>query len=227
MTIHCIAFDLDDTLWACHPVIIRAEQHFYDWLKRYYPKIPQKYSEAALTSHRMAFMQSHPDNRHDLTYLRKRWMELLADEVEYNYELVEPGFEIFWLARNEVTFFDGTLDALEDLATKYSLGVISNGNADVNHIGVGHLFDFTLSSESAGISKPHPDIFDQAIKLSGFSKEQTVYVGDDAKRDIVGAQGAGIKGIWFNPKLTPWPKGKAPFAVIQHLNQLEKIIINI
>ena len=218
MTIRCIAFDLDDTLWACHPVIVRAEQRFYEWLKRYYPKIPQKYSEAALISHRMTFMQSHPDNRHDLTYLRKRWMELLADEVEYNYDLVDPGFEI--------TFFDGTLDILEELSTKYSLGVISNGNADVNHIGAGHLFDFTLSSESAGVSKPHPDIFDQAIKLSGFNKEQTVYVGDDAKRDIVGAQSAGIKGIWFNPKLTPWPKGKTPFAVIQHLNELENIVIN-
>lgn len=228
MTIRCIAFDLDDTLWECHPVIERAERQFYKWLQSYYPKISQKYSEAELIAHRMAFMQSHPDNRHDLTYLRKQWMMQLANEAGLNLKhddsFIENGFEVFWLARNEVTFYDDTLDILEQLSARYSLGVISNGNADVHHIGVGHLFDFVISSEQAGVSKPHPDIFKQALDLSNTTKQQTVYVGDDAKRDVLGAHGAGIHAIWFNPKLTPWPGGQTPTAVIQHLNQLEDIV---
>ncbi len=228
MTIQCIAFDLDDTLWECHPVIMRAEHRFYKWLQAYYPNISQKYSEAELVTHRMAFMQSHPDNRHDLTYLRKHWMMQLANEVDqklkHDDSFIENGFEVFWLARNEVTFFDDTLDILEQLSKRYSLGVISNGNADVHHIGIGHLFDFVLSSETAGVSKPHPNIFEQALNLSSATKEETVYVGDDPKRDIIGAHSAGIHAIWFNPKLTPWPGGKTPTAVIQHLNQLEEKI---
>lgn len=225
MTIQCIAFDLDDTLWECHPVIEHAEHRFYEWLQSYYPKISQKYSEADLITHRMTFMHSNPDNRHDLTTLRKQWMMQLANEVGYDLKqdksFVENGFEVFWLARNEVTFFDGTLMHLEALSARYSLGVISNGNADVNHIGVGHLFDFVLSSEDAGIAKPHPDIFNQALKLSKTEKHETVYVGDDPKRDILGAHGAGIHAIWFNPSLKPWPGGQVPTAVIQHLDQLE------
>ena len=222
MTIRCIAFDLDDTLWECHPVINRAEQGFYDWLKRYYPKIPQKYSEAALIEHRMAFMHAQTEQRHDLTYLRKRWMESLADEMGYDHSWIESGFEVFWLARNDVTFFDGTLDILGDLSSRYSLGVISNGNADVHHIGVGHLFDFTLSSEGAGVAKPDKDIFHQAQALAQVELDEMVYVGDDPKRDILGAQGAGIDAIWYNPRLQPWPGGKTPFAVIRHLNELEE-----
>ena len=225
MTIRCIAFDLDDTLWECQPVIERAEQRFYAWLQSYYPKISQKYSEAELITHRMAFMHTHPNKRHDLTYLRKQWMLQLADEVgiplKNNNRFIEDGFEVFWLARNEVTFFDDTLDILEQLSQRFSLGVISNGNADVHHIGVGHLFDFTLSSESAGVAKPDPNIFHQALRLAKAEKHETVYVGDDAKRDILGAHGAGIHAIWFNPKLTPWPGGRTPTAVIRHLNQLE------
>ena len=228
MTIRCIAFDLDDTLWECHPVIERAEHRFYEWLQSYYPKISQKYSEADLITHRMAFMHSHPDNRHDLTTLRKQWMRQLANEVGYDLSqnaqarsFVENGFEVFWLARNEVTFFDDTLVHLEDLSTRYSLGVISNGNADVHHIGVGHLFDFVLSSEIAGVAKPHPNIFEQALKLAQTNKNETVYVGDDPKRDILGAHGAGIHAIWFNPSLKPWPGGQTPTAIIQHLDQLE------
>ncbi len=228
MTIRCIAFDLDDTLWECHPVIERAEHRFYEWLQSYYPKISQKYSEADLITHRMAFMRSHPDNRHDLTTLRKQWMRQLANEVGYDLtqnaqarSFVENGFEVFWLARNEVTFFDDTLMHLEDLSTRYSLGVISNGNADVHHIGVGHLFDFVLSSEVAGVAKPHPNIFEQALKLAQTERNETVYVGDDPKRDVLGAHGAGIHAIWFNPSLKPWPGGQTPTAVIQHLDQLE------
>lgn len=221
MTIRCIAFDLDDTLWECHPIIKRAEQRFYDWLKIVYPKICQKYSEVALIQHRMAYMQSQADLHYDLTTLRKSWMRILADEFGYDHMLAKSGFEVFWLARNEVTFFEGTLSILEDLASRYSLGVITNGNADVNHIGVGHLFDFTLSSEAAGVSKPHPDIFHQAIKLSKFDLNETIYVGDDPKRDVIGAQEAGIKAIWFNPKKLAWLEKDAPFAVINHLTELE------
>jgi len=221
MTIKCIAFDLDDTLWECHPVILRAEQKFYQWLQSYYPKISQKYSKSELIEHRIAFMKAQDDKLHDLTYLRKHWMRKLADEVGYDYRYVDSGFEVFWLARNEVTFFEGTLDILQTLSDTYSLGVISNGNADVNHIGVGHLFDFTLSSEMAGVSKPHQDIFDQALKLASTQSHETVYVGDDPKRDILGAHNAGLHAIWFNPSLKAWPGGKNPSAVIQHLKQLQ------
>jgi len=224
MTIRCIAFDLDDTLWECHPVIKRAEQCFYDWLKIVYPKICQKYSDVALIEHRIAYTQSQADFHHDLTTLRKSWMGLLADEFGYSHALVDSGFEVFWLARNEVTFFDGTIGILEDLASRYSLGVITNGNADVHHIGVGYLFDFTLSSETAGVSKPHPDIFHQAIKLSKFELGETIYVGDDPKRDIIGAQKAGMKAIWYNPNNQIWQEQEKPFATINHLSELEEKI---
>lgn len=222
MSIKCIAFDLDDTLWECHPVIEHAEQCFYDWLITYYPKIPQKYSAPALVEHRVSYMKAQQDNLHDLTVLRKDWMKNLANEVGYDDGYVEAGFEVFWLARNEVSFYDNTLDILEDLATRYSLGVISNGNADVNHIGVGHLFDFSLSSEQAGVSKPDKIIFDQALVLAGTKAHETVYVGDNPKNDVLGAHGAGLHAIWFNPKMHAWPGGRTPSAVIRHLNQLEE-----
>lgn len=227
MTIRCIAFDLDDTLWACHPIILRAEQHFYAWLKLYYPKICQKYSCEALIQHRTKFMRLHAECAHDVTALRKNWMKQLAKEFAYDNSMIEPGFKVFWLARNEVTFFDGTLDILHDLSTRYQLGVISNGNADVNHIGVGHLFDFVLSSEKAGVAKPHQDIFNQAIQLADVQASEIVYVGDDPKRDVLGALSAGLHAIWFNPTLQEWPGGRTPSAVIQHLEKLESEVIHI
>ena len=227
MTIKCIAFDLDNTLWAVNPVIAKAEQGFYEWLNSYYPKITQKYSSEALVQNRMDYMHTRPDSHHNLTELRKSWMRILADEVGYDHSYVEPGFDIFWTARNEVTFYDGALDMLEQLSKKYSLGVITNGNADVHKIGVGHLFDFSISSEHAGVSKPHKDIFHQAMELSDYEFHQTVYVGDDPKRDVIGAQQVGIKAIWYNPTMLPWPGGQTPAAVFQYHHQLEDKILNL
>lgn len=221
MTIRCIAFDLDDTLWDCHPVILRAEQRFYDWLKNTQPAITDTHSFDSLLEHRFAYMRENDALRHNLTALRKRWMRSLAQEHETGDDWIEHGFRIFWLARNEVTFFDGALDIIEKLSKRFTLGVISNGNADVHHIGVGHLFDFTLSSEKAGVAKPHRDIFVQAAKLSNHSIDQCVYVGDDPERDILGAKRAGMKAIWYNPTLKPWPGGLPPDAVIRSLHELQ------
>ncbi len=227
MTIKCIAFDLDNTLWAVNPVIAKAEQGFYKWLALYHPKITQKYTGEALIQHRMDYMQTRPELHHNLTDLRKKWMRVLADEVGYDHSYVESGFDIFWSARNEVTFYEGVLDMLENLSKKYSLGVITNGNADVNKIGIGHFFDFSLSSERAGVSKPHEDIFHQAMEMSEYELHETVYVGDDPVRDVLGAQQVGMKAIWYNPTLEPWPGGQTPAAVFQHYDQLEDKIVNL
>jgi len=236
MTIKCIAFDLDNTLWDCDSLIVKAEQHFYAWLKDVFPQITSKMTESELVEHRMAYMQNYPELHHNLTILRKNWMRQIAeeiggisfkDETTFVAEYIEAGFHVFWHQRNNVIFYDGVLDMLESLSKKYSLGVITNGNADVNYIGIGDFFDFSLSSQEAGVAKPHEDIFYQAMRLSDYEIEDTVYVGDDPKCDIIGPQNIGMKAIWYNPKLKPWPAGKTPAAVFQKHHELEDKISNL
>lgn len=224
MTIRCIAFDLDDTLWPVKPVIQQAERHFYGWLQQHYPLITAQYALPELMKHRMNYMQQYPELQYNLTCLRKNWLATLAQAHDYPDTLVEAGFEVFWLARNEVTFFEGALEALESLSARFLLGVISNGNASVQHIGVGHLFQFTHSSAEAGVAKPHPAIFHQALERVGISPHQAVYVGDDPVRDIQGAASAGLRTVWFNPERQAWPGGQEPDATIHHLAQLEAVI---
>lgn len=224
MTIRCIAFDLDDTLWACHPVIKRAEKKHYRWLAEHYPKLTETYSFDAFMQSRNAFMANNPELVHDLTQLRKQWLRELAQALNYDDEMVESAFRIFWLARNEVTFYDGVLDVLQTLSKSYSLGVISNGNADINHIGVGHLFDFSVSAREAGVAKPHPDIFQLALQKAGIKEDEVVYVGDDPIRDIQGANQAGWHSIWYNPKALPWQGEGMPSQTITNFNVLEEKI---
>lgn len=227
MSIRCIAFDLDDTLWECKPVIERAEQVFYTWLQAHYPRIPAAYTPKELIQNRQAYMQNYPDLQYNLTLLRKNWIASLADSHAYDHAIVEAGFEVFWRARNAVTLFDGTLDTLNRLAEKFVLGVISNGNASVDYIGIGHLFRFVHSAAEAGVAKPHPAIFEQALASVFLTPDQAVYVGDDPIRDIQGAAAAGWKTVWFNPQRKPWSGDTKPDAIVADLRELETILTSL
>ena len=221
MKIKCLTFDLDDTLWDCAPVLYQAEKKCYQWLQRYYPKITAKYTEQQLFESRQQYMHKHPEQIFNLTQTRLNWLRLLASEFSYPLELAEDAFQVFWLARNQVTFFDGVLESLEQLSVNFSLGVISNGNADINHIGIGQYFDFSVSVMDVGVAKPDPAMFHYALRLANSKAEETLHIGDHPDFDVLGALNAGLHAIWYNPTQQNWLNEKKPTAIIQSLNEIK------
>lgn len=222
MTIKCITFDLDDTLWDCKSVLTHAEKVSYQWFEKYYPRISSTYSFQELIDSRVNYLKSHPEDAYDLTKIRKDWLAQIASECGYSEQTAEDAFDVFWLARNEVTFYDGALAMLEQLSSQYSLGVISNGNADVNHIGIGQYFDFSATVQNAGVAKPDEKIFEHALQLANREAHQTVHIGDHPHYDVIGALDAGLHAIWYNPTQSPWTDNKKPTAIIQHLNEISQ-----
>lgn len=210
MSIACITFDLDDTLWDLRPVILRAEDEFYAWLARRCPRIVAALGPEQLVIHRRQFCQQFPHETHDLSTLRKRWLAHLFDQFGYREVSVEMAFQVFWEHRNAVTLFDEVAPAMERLRGRYALGVITNGNACVQYIGIAHWFDFVVSSERAGASKPAPRIFHTALEHAGVDPARVVHVGDDPVNDVLGAAGVGMRTVWYNPARRPWPGDLAP-----------------
>ena len=149
MPIRCVAFDLDDTLWDCKSVIDHAEQQLYHWLNEHHPIITRRYTLKELVSARGAYMRDYPELHHDLGQLRLQWLGSLAKEFNLAQDWVEPAFEHFLIARNEVEFYTGVPEALAKLAEDYMLGVITNGNAEISRTELGHLFQFAHSSAAA------------------------------------------------------------------------------
>jgi len=221
MTIKCITFDLDDTLWACSPVLIKAEKACYDWFSQYYPKITTTYNESQLFESRQQYMQTHPEQMFNFTASRLNWLAQLADEFHYPLHMVEDAFQVFWLVRNQVTLFEDALESLDQLSANFSLGTISNGNADVNHIGIGSYFDFNVNVIDAGVAKPEPAIFQYAIQLAGYPANEILHIGDHPQCDVLGALNAGLHAIWYNPTQDEWLENKQPTAIIQQLKQIE------
>lgn len=204
----CVMFDLDDTLWECKPVIQRAERLFYEWCERSHPKITQRFTPSELVQNRISFCREKPEWHYHLTKLRKAWLESLVSECGTDDSLIDEGFEVYWLARNEVALLEGVESFLLDLKEQYVVGAITNGNADVEHIGLGYLFDFSVSSIQAGVAKPDHRIFQFAAEKAETPLEQILHVGDDWKRDVQGALRAGAKAAWVTGLSSGKPDGQ-------------------
>ena len=206
MNIKCITFDLDDTLWACQPLIEKAEQRFYHWLTINRPQVSEHYTRSEMTAHRVKYAQSHSAINHNLTQLRKNWLSVLSTECGYDDDWIEDGFNVFWIARNEPVLFPGTERMLSELKQHFTLGAITNGNADIALCGLGDYFDFSVHSEEVGASKPDPRVFDYALNLSGFLPHEVIHIGDDPVRDIIAAKKVGMKTVWANIDNNNWPE---------------------
>lgn len=94
---------------------------------------------------------------------------------------------------------------VNNLAKRFSLGIVSNGYPDVQYrklktLALDHLFRCIIVSEEVGIRKPDPRIFWLATKSLDVESEDCMYVGDYYDHDILGAKKAGMLACWFNPQ---------------------------
>jgi putative hydrolase of the HAD superfamily len=110
---------------------------------------------------------------------------LLADMQKTKYELV---------------LYDDVLTAFTKLKRKgMVLGLISNIDKDVtpllDKLEITHWLKVKMTSKEAGVSKPHPEIFHEAVKRAGMANHEVLYVGDQYQIDVMGARGAGLKGL--------------------------------
>ena len=102
--------------------------------------------------------------------------------------------------------------------------MVTNGNADVRRIGLGHHFKFVLCAEDIGIAKPDARLFQEALQRGGVDASQAVHIGDHPGDDIAGAQQAGLRAVWFNPTGKAWEADKHPDAQIRNLNELPPLL---
>ena len=86
-------------------------------------------------------------------------------------------------------------------------------------------FDGLVSSERARSYKPHPGIFEYAMKMMGVSPERCVHVGDSLHSDVLGAQEIGMTSIWIERDGRISDIGDSqPDFTIQSLSELKSFL---
>lgn len=203
--VRAVAFDLDNTLWHVEPVIARAEQRWLDWLLEHCPRIPQRLSLEDMRMARLELAAREPHRAHDFTYLRIASLAAHARECGYDASIAERAFEVFYAARNELEMFEDVRPGLARLRAGFELASLSNGNADLELIGVAEYFAVSLNARGVGAAKPDRRCFEALSDELRLQAEQILYVGDDPLLDVQAARSAGLRTAWMNRTCAAWP----------------------
>ncbi len=215
-----ITFDLDDTFYDNRPVLERAERVLQEWLAQHYPRLVERFDTPGLRSLRHDVARANPHLGHDLTVIRKMALGQAAQACGYNHELVEPAFEVFHRARNQVQMYADVLPTLRALKPRYALAALTNGNADIRKLGLSPLLQLSVCAADVGAAKPEPLIFREAARQMGIIPARLVHVGDDPVRDVAGGAAAGFGTVWINRAAEDWPGGPRPDAEVRSLGEL-------
>jgi putative hydrolase of the HAD superfamily len=122
--------------------------------------------------------------------------------------------------------FEGTLEILEYLDSKYNLHIITNGFKEVQHSkleqsGISSYFLTVTNSEMVGVKKPNRKIFDHALSIAQADVKDSLMIGDNLEADILGAKNIGMDAICFNYHKVDVPDD---IPKINHLLELKQYL---
>ncbi len=204
--LQALSFDLDDTLYNNSPVIAAAEQAMLTALAQHVPAGEASDSDF-WWRHRLKLAKVAPELRHDIGRWRLLGIEagllelgLAPDEAK---TIAQQGYDAFLDARTKISLTTEVNDLLTALAKQYRLIAITNGNACINKMGLGRLFEFSLQAGPDGKMKPYPDMFQLAATRLKLAPSQILHIGDSHRADVMGALAAGCQAAWLDHHQQP------------------------
>lgn len=195
-TIRALTLDLDDTLWPVGPTLVRAERLLHDWLRAQAPSTAAAFGVERMLALRQDVARRRPDLAHDLTELRRITLREALAACGEDVALADPAFDVFFAARQQVTWYEDVAEALERLGRRFVLFGLTNGNAELGATGLSAHLAGSVGARECGVAKPDARIFHAACARLGLAPAQVLHVGDDWALDVVGARRAGLHSAW-------------------------------
>ena len=215
-----VTFDGDETLWPLGPVIERAISESCRSLARAFPG--SAVTPDDLMADRLAVQRELPAGTSMRAYRRaafQRRVDLLGGGPD---ALVDELLEQFQTLRSSlIEPYPDALPVLDRLHPHAVVGLISNGNANVELTPFRGRFVFCLHAFVHGPEKPEVGMFVDALAQTGMHGDVAVHVGDSLEHDVAGARAAGWRSVWLNRDGSANETGIAPDAEIASLDELD------
>lgn len=202
--IRAITLDLDDTLWPFAPIGVRVEQTLDAFLRTHSPATADMYPIEKMRDLRTRVFAENAHLVHDMSALRQLTIEHALRDSGGDLGLLDAAYEVFYAERNKVEYYPDSLAALERIAAQVPVAAVTNGNADLDRVGIGHLFAFTLGSREHGVAKPDASIFHAACDRLSCAHGDVLHDGDHIEMDVAGAARAGLRTCWINREDRRW-----------------------
>lgn len=127
---------------------------------------------------------------------------------------------------HELDVFDDVRDGIERLRDAgYDCFVVSNGNPEmlasmIEHARIDDLIDDTISADEIETFKPAAELYRHAAARTGTPIDEITHV-TAGWFDVMGAQHAGMQGVWANRKSMPWePFDGSPYMTVETFYEL-------
>ncbi|SMB88252.1 putative hydrolase of the HAD superfamily [Pasteurella testudinis DSM 23072] len=104
--------------------------------------------------------------------------------------------------RHQISMPPQSIAILNQLAQRYPLVAITNGNVEPHRIGLSQ-FSLCLRGGEHGRAKPHFDLFAQTMQHFQVQPHQILHIGDNLHTDVQGAIQAGCQAVWLNLNAEP------------------------
>ena len=167
-------------------------------------------------------------NREELRW-KRMWRTLVDYKISDEALAKSMSERYLEILPTKTNLFPDCKELLTYLSEKnYPMHLITNGfektqQLKLKNSGIDHYFKEIITSEQAGIMKPHAAIFEYALNKAGTTAEKTIMVGDTLEVDILGAINAGMDTAYFNPAEPPTAKIR-PTYVLENLGELMRIL---
>ena len=147
-------------------------------------------------------------------------------------QLLEKWENDYWeTVKTKTTLFPETIRVLEGLAVKYKLGLVTNTQGQKTPVKhrialfpeLEKFFkDIIVAGEGGIPPKPDPSPFHRSLKNLNVKPDEAIYVGDDWRIDVCGAEDAGVRPIWLQHYSVhrSWPVAETSVRVITNLDPL-------
>ncbi|MFW1923051.1 HAD family hydrolase [Acinetobacter geminorum] len=212
-----ILFDLDQTLLDRNTSLIK----FVEWQVNFFQLVSQQNKQNFIA--RFIELDNNGNVWKDLVYSQLiEEFSIQAFSVDFLLESYVNDFNKF------CSSFERVPEAIKNLYNKgYKLGLVSNGKSPFQEnnfyaLGLKEFFSTIIVSEAVGMRKPDRQIFEYACRELGCTPNECIFVGDNPKADIEGANKAGMKTIFFHPD--PSICSTVADEKIHHYDQLETAI---
>jgi len=194
-TIKAIFFDVGNTLLFRNQQAILAPLH----QQNIYPSSEQLFAIERRTKEEFdAAMETGSDRGFWERYYLHLLMELAISPDGIREKLLRATH----LSANWCEIRPRTREILLRLGRRYHLGVISNADGKIAEVltrcGIADCFVTITDSGIVGYEKPHPIIFDAALREMKVEPNESLYVGDVYSVDYLGATRAGMQAILFD-----------------------------
>lgn len=223
-------FDLDHTIWdfetnsketlqdlfathQLHEVITADFDRFYERYSFHNKKLWDRYHHGFIKQEELRW--------------KRMWHAFLDFKLGDEVLAKKLSVEYLEILPSKKALFPYAVEVIKYLVQKdYQLHLITNGFEEVQwgkirSCEIDTYFKEVITSEKAMSLKPHPEIFEFALKIAGAKKSESIMLGDNLDADIKGAMQSGLDTVFVN-HIREETTLKPTFT-IYHLQELELI----